>query len=86
MYLTLSLSLSLQFHNTLIVKSLAQGEAPCSSQYTVDATTTAGSNNPVGDLLISSLGNVSKLRKTNLSMSDKRDFILYYESRQKGKK
>ncbi|KAL9550924.1 hypothetical protein MBANPS3_004498 [Mucor bainieri] len=76
-----------QFHNTLIVKSLAQGEAPCSSQFTTDATiNTTSSSDPVGELLISSLGNVSKLRKTNLSMSDKRDFILYYESRQKGKK
>ncbi|CAO0803702.1 unnamed protein product [Mucor circinelloides] len=75
-----------QFHNTLVVKSLAQGEAPCSSSSTTDATTITTTNDAVGDLLLSSLGNVSKLRKTNLSMSDKRDFIVYYESRQKGGK
>ncbi|CEP16205.1 hypothetical protein [Parasitella parasitica] len=73
-----------QFHNTLLVKSLAQGEAPCSPD---SSDASAGSQDPtVGDLLISSLGNVSKLRKTNLSMSDKRDFISYYESRQKKSK
>ncbi|KAI8642361.1 hypothetical protein BD408DRAFT_443562 [Parasitella parasitica] len=73
-----------QFHNILVVKSLAQGEAPCSPN-SIDSSA-FDSQDPVGDLLISSLGNVSKLRKTNLSMSDKRDFISYYESRQKSKK
>lgn len=70
-----------QFHNTLVVKSLANGEAPCSphsSQVPASGTVT---DDPVGDLLIAAIGNISKLRKTNLSMADKRDFLSYYESR-----
>ncbi|KAI7895003.1 uncharacterized protein EV154DRAFT_496683 [Mucor mucedo] len=69
-----------QFHNTLIVKSLANGEAPCSPHSQVPATGSI-SDDPVGDLLIAAVGNISKLRKTNLSMTDKRDFLSYYESR-----
>lgn len=70
-----------QFHNTLVVKYLARGEAPPDSSSLSNA-----SDDPVGDQLIAALGNVSKLRKTNLSMSDKRDFLSYYASRQSGKK
>ncbi|KAG2210552.1 hypothetical protein INT47_002494 [Mucor saturninus] len=69
-----------QFHNTLIIKSLANGEAPCSPHSQVPATGSI-SDDPVGDLLIAAVGNISKLRKTNLSMTDKRDFLSYYESR-----
>jgi hypothetical protein len=59
------------------VKYLAQGESPLSNA----TTTTESTIDPVGDLLIASLGNISKVRKTNLSMSDKIDFLSYYESR-----
>lgn len=78
---------TIQFHNILIVKSLANGEAPCSSGS--EATpSSAGtiSDDAVGDQLIAALGNISKLRKTNLSMSDKKDFLTYYESRQQPQK
>lgn len=68
-----------QFHNTLIVKYLAHGESPF--VHTTDTTV-----DPIGDQLIASLGNISKLRKTNLSMSDKRDFLSYYASRTQQKK
>lgn len=71
-----------QFHNTLIVKYLARGESPTESSSSPVNT----SDDPVGDQLIAALGNISKLRKTNLSMSDKRDFLSYYESRTSGKK
>ncbi|KAG1047897.1 hypothetical protein G6F46_011470 [Rhizopus delemar] len=35
--------------------------------------------------ILASLGHLSKLRKTNLTMNDKRDFLVYYESRNKKK-
>jgi hypothetical protein len=70
----------------LIVKSLANGEAPCSpNSPEASSSTTTISDDPVGDQLIASLGNISKLRKTNLSMTDKKDFLTYYESRTNNK-
>ncbi|KAI8886061.1 hypothetical protein K501DRAFT_293046 [Backusella circina FSU 941] len=75
-----------QFHNSLNVKTLAQGEAPCSGNTTVDMNNSNSSNeDPVGHLLISALGNISKLRKTGLRVTDKCDFLSYYESRQQKK-
>ncbi|KAI9478536.1 MAG: hypothetical protein EXX96DRAFT_571287 [Benjaminiella poitrasii] len=74
-----------QFHNTLIVKSLAKDELKLKGEEEEKDTLHNQSNDPVGDLLLSSLGNVSKLRKTNLSLTDKRDFLIYYESRTKKK-
>jgi hypothetical protein len=65
----------------LIVKSLAQGESPCSANLPEVPATGTMSVDPVGDALIATLCNISKLRKTNLSMADKRDFLSYYESR-----
>ncbi|KAI8986426.1 hypothetical protein BDB01DRAFT_785608 [Pilobolus umbonatus] len=67
-----------EFHNSMIVKTLAQGEDPTSG-------TTVNTEDPVGDSLITSLSHVSKLRKTNLSMADKCDFLSYYESRNQKK-
>lgn len=67
-----------KFHNTLIVKSLSNSDSPCQQQ--------DGSEDPVGDSLIAAVGNISKLRKTNLSMADKRDFLSYYASRNTHKK
>ncbi|KAI9348380.1 hypothetical protein BD770DRAFT_421413 [Pilaira anomala] len=58
---------------------MAFNDSPCSGQQD-------GSEDPVGDSLIAAVGNISKLRKTNLSMADKRDFLSYYESRNAHKK
>ncbi|KAI8380881.1 uncharacterized protein BYT42DRAFT_495123 [Radiomyces spectabilis] len=44
----------------------------------------AFSEDVLGERLITSLGNISRLRKTNLSISDKRDFLQYYKTRQSG--
>ncbi|KAI7902988.1 uncharacterized protein BX663DRAFT_509117 [Cokeromyces recurvatus] len=66
-----------QFYNTLLVKSLARDELL--NEFLLHNQ----SEDPVGDVLISSLGNISKLRKTNLTMLDKRDFMIYYKSRTK---
>lgn len=79
--ISILIRLHTQFHNTLVVKSLANGEAPCSLHSSQVAAIGTISNDPVGDLLIAAVGNISKLRKTNLSMADKRDFLSYYESR-----
>ncbi|KAI8382268.1 hypothetical protein BD560DRAFT_386124 [Blakeslea trispora] len=59
-----------QFYNTMIIKSLSQGELQ---------STTA-------EALHTSLGHLSKLRKTNLGMSDKQAFLDYYYQGQKKKK
>lgn len=61
-----------KFHNTLNVRVLAKGELN-------------SSDGSVDDVLITSLGHLSKLRKTNLGMDDKRDFLAYYESCNKKK-
>ncbi|KAI8063401.1 uncharacterized protein B0P05DRAFT_555745 [Gilbertella persicaria] len=56
-----------QFHNTLIVKQLASFE-------------------PLGELsdaLTTSLGHLAKLRKTNLALTDKREFLSFYHSKRK---
>ena len=51
----------------MIVKSLSQGEL----------------QNTTADTVIASLGHLSKLRKTNLSMTDKQAFLDYYYQKKK---
>ncbi|KAI7860148.1 hypothetical protein BDC45DRAFT_530587 [Circinella umbellata] len=80
-----------QFYNTLSVKRLANDDVPCnpamtSSQEAADLASLAGKNatdDLVGGQLTVCLGNMSRLRKTNLSMMDKRDFLEYYHLRDK---
>ncbi|KAI9490637.1 hypothetical protein BDB00DRAFT_875101 [Zychaea mexicana] len=80
-----------QFYNTLSVKRLASDDVPCnpamtSSQEAADLASLAGkeiADDLVGGQLTVCLGNMSRLRKTNLSMNDKRDFLEYYHSRDK---
>lgn len=77
-----------QFSNTLTVKRLAADDVPCnpnmnSSQQAADMASLAGNNSGgiddyVGGQLMVCLGNMSRLRKTNLDMSDKREFLEYY--------
>ncbi|CAO3608346.1 unnamed protein product [Cunninghamella blakesleeana] len=77
------LSLCSQFSNTLRVKYLPDDETPCSVSGTVNAnelSIISGSDDLVGGLFIQSLGNISRLRKTNMSINDKRDFLDYYYS------
>lgn len=57
-----------------------------SSQEAADLASFAGKNatdDLVGGQLTVCLGNMSRLRKTNLSMMDKRDFLEYYHLRDK---
>ena len=56
-----------------------------SSQEAADLASIAGKNTDdlVGGQLAVCLGNMSRLRKTNLSMADKRDFLEYYHLRDK---
>ncbi|CEG77318.1 hypothetical protein RMATCC62417_12094 [Rhizopus microsporus] len=62
-----------QFHNTLNVRILAKRELHGStSSSTVDS-------------LVTHLGHLFKLRKMNLNMQDKRDFLAFYEARNKKK-
>ncbi|CAO3616975.1 unnamed protein product [Cunninghamella echinulata] len=77
-----------QFSNTLRIKYLPDDEAPCSTSGIVNAnelSLVAGSDDLVGGLFIQSLGNISRLRKTNLDIKDKRDFLDYYYSLKKKK-
>ncbi|ORE10932.1 hypothetical protein BCV72DRAFT_198748 [Rhizopus microsporus var. microsporus] len=61
------------FHNTLHVRILAKRELHGStSSSTVDS-------------LVTHLGHLFKLRKMNLNMQDKRDFLAFYEARNKKK-
>jgi hypothetical protein len=63
----------LKFHNTLNVRTLAKRELHGStSSSTVDS-------------LVTHLGHLFKLRKMNLNMQDKRDFLAFYEARNKKK-
>ncbi|KAF7724747.1 hypothetical protein EC973_000775 [Apophysomyces ossiformis] len=79
-----------QFHNTLTVKYLAPGEAPCSSSssltQTADLSSLTESQDSVGDQLSLSLSHVARLRRIKLSMADKRDFLQYYNSRSDGER
>ncbi|KAI9320485.1 hypothetical protein BX666DRAFT_2017673 [Dichotomocladium elegans] len=75
----------------LTVKRLASCDVPCnpamtSSQQASDLASLAGTgmDDLVGGQLLVCLANMSRLRKTNLSMSDKRDFMEYYQMRYKG--
>lgn len=54
-----------------------------SSQQASDLASLAGTGTDdlVGGQLVVCLANMSRMRKTNLSMSDKRDFLEYYHSR-----
>ncbi|KAI9263099.1 hypothetical protein BY458DRAFT_514835 [Sporodiniella umbellata] len=61
-----------QFHNTVNVRVLAKDEISLSQI-------------PTGETLLNSLSQISKLRKTNLDMNDKREFLAYYQSRNKKK-
>ncbi|CDS07775.1 hypothetical protein LRAMOSA01724 [Lichtheimia ramosa] len=77
-----------QFHNTLGIRRLASDDVPCnpamtSSQQASDLASLAGTgmDDLVGGQLLVCLANMSRMRKTNLSMSDKRDFLEYYHSR-----
>lgn len=63
-------------------------EAPCSTSGIVNAnelSMISGSDDLVGGLFIQSLGNISRLRKTNMGINDKRDFLDYYYSLKKKK-
>lgn len=73
----------------MTIKRLAADDVPCnpnmnSSQQASDFAALAGSNNGgstddyVGGQLMVCLSNMSRLRKTNLDMSDKREFLEYY--------
>ncbi|KAG0185301.1 hypothetical protein DFQ28_009568 [Apophysomyces sp. BC1034] len=79
-----------QFHNTLVVKYLAVGEAPCSNSTTLAQTpelsSLTGLDDIVGGQLSSSIGHIARLRRINLSMTDKRDFLQYYNTRSNGNK
>ncbi|ORX49387.1 hypothetical protein DM01DRAFT_1385086 [Hesseltinella vesiculosa] len=75
-----------QFSNTLRVKFLDDMDAPCAgsnNMNTNDLAQLAGATDLVGGLLGLSLGNMARLRKTNMDVSSKREFMDYYYSRNK---
>ncbi|KAI8333349.1 hypothetical protein BC941DRAFT_401474 [Chlamydoabsidia padenii] len=75
------LSLCSQFSNTLRIKYLVDDEAPCSKEGSTNPTdlaALAGTADLVGGQLLLALGNIGRLRKTNLDVNDKRDFMEYY--------
>lgn len=71
---------------------MADEDVPCnasmsSSQQASELASLAGSgvDDVVGGQLALCLGSMARLRKTSLSMCDKRDFLEYYHSRSKNK-
>lgn len=77
-----------QFYNTLLVRRLASDDVPCSAtmsagQQASDLAALAGkgTEDVVGSQLSLCLGNMARLRKTSLNMSDKHEFLKYYRSR-----
>ncbi|CAG8516998.1 10774_t:CDS:2 [Ambispora gerdemannii] len=88
-----------EFKNQMNVKFLAADESPSSSSFT-SITTTALTNtstpysaakaatltqeDQTGYQIISLIGQMSRLRKTNLGIQDKRDFLEYYWERTGG--
>ncbi|KAI8083058.1 uncharacterized protein BX664DRAFT_339724 [Halteromyces radiatus] len=82
------LSLCSQFSNTLRIKHLLDDETPCANEgsvNTTDLTALAGYDDLVGGQFLLALGNVARLRKTNLDVKDKRSFLDYYYSGNKKK-
>ncbi|RHZ56364.1 hypothetical protein Glove_402g61 [Diversispora epigaea] len=73
-----------QYSNTLHVRIVAPQDSPSSSNFTVQNVQTSAAEDTVGFQIQYVMGTLSRLRKTNLGVSDKITFLDYYLERKSG--
>ncbi|RHZ56365.1 hypothetical protein Glove_402g60 [Diversispora epigaea] len=74
-----------QYSNTLHVRIVAPQDSPSSSNFTVQNVQTSAAEDTVGFQIQYVMGTLSRLRKTNLGVSDKITFLDYYLERKSDK-